>query len=214
MKKGVIFDLDGTLVNSLPDIAAAMNRALAKSELPGHSEEAYQYKVGNGVLKLAERAVGTHMECYQAVLDAYRADYALHCRVASHPYQGVPEMLEGLIDRGVKVCVFSNKDQADTESVISYYFPSIAFSAVRGRVEDVPLKPAPDGALRIAKELGLTPGDFWYVGDTGTDMCCGNAAGMATVGVLWGFRPQEELIASGAGHLIAHPLELLTLVDA
>lgn len=214
MKKGVIFDLDGTLINSLPDISAAMNRALAKCGLPGYTEEAYKFKVGNGVLKLAERAVGNHMECYQAVLDAYRADYAVNCRVASRPYQGITEMLEGLIKRGLKVCVLSNKDQADVESVVSYYFPGIAFSAVQGRVEDIPLKPAPDGALRIAQDLELAPQDFWYVGDTSTDMCCGNSAGMATVGVLWGFRPREELAASGAGQLIADPLELLTLTDA
>lgn len=214
MKKGVIFDLDGTLINSLPDIAAAMNRALEKSGLPGYAEEAYKYKVGNGVLRLAQRAVGEHTECYQAVLDAYRADYALHCRVASQPYKGVPEMLEGLIRRGLKVCVLSNKDQADVESVVSYYFPTINFSAVLGRAEGTPLKPAPDGALRIARELGLAPQDFWYVGDTGTDMRCGNAAGMATVGVLWGFRTREELAANGAGQLIDDPFALLTLADA
>ena len=214
MKKAVIFDLDGTLINSLPDISAAMNRSLEKFGLPGFDEEVYKYKVGNGVIKIAERCVGEHTELMQDVLSAYMADYARNSRVNSHAYKGVPEMLEGLIQRGLKVCVLSNKDQSDTENVLAYYFPGIAFAAVRGRVEGVPLKPDPAGALLIARELGIKCGECWYVGDTSMDMNCGNAAGMETVGVLWGFRPREELVASGAKHLIADPLEMLGLADA
>lgn len=214
MKKGVIFDLDGTLINSLPDISAAMNRSLAKFGLPVFEEDAYKYKVGNGVVKLAERSVGDHPECLQDVLSAYMADYGEHSRVDTYAYRGVPEMLQGLVDRGMKVCVLSNKDQADTENVLAHYFPAIPFSAIRGRVEGVPLKPDPAGALLIARALDLTPGELWYVGDTSMDMNCGNDAHMETVGVLWGFRPREELVASGARHLIADPEELLDLVDS
>lgn len=214
MKKGVVFDLDGTLINSLPDISAAMNRALARFGLPEHEENTYKYKVGDGVLRLAERAVGGRTDMLEDVLRAYQADYAVNCRVSSYAYQGVADMIQGLIDRGLQVCVLSNKDQTDTESVIRYYFPDIRFSVIRGRVEGVPLKPDPTGALLVAAELGLRPEECWYVGDTSMDMACGNAAGMETVGVLWGFRPREELVAGGAKHLIAVPQELLELVDA
>ena len=214
MKKGVIFDLDGTLINSLPDISAAMNRSLAKFGLPGFEENAYKYKVGNGVIKIAERSVGEHTELMEDVLHAYMEDYAQNCRVNSYAYKGVREMLLGLVGRGMKVCVLSNKDQADTESVLAYYFPDVPFAAIRGRVEGVPLKPDPTGALLIARQLGLESSECWYVGDTSMDMNCGNAAQMETVGVLWGFRPREELAASGARHMICEPLELLELVDA
>ena len=132
----------------------------------------------------------------------------------SYSYKGVNEMLLGLAEKGLKVCVLSNKDQLDTESVLAYYFPDVPFAVIRGRVEGVPLKPDPTGANLIAAQLGLTADDLWYVGDTSMDMNCGNAAHMDTVGVLWGFRPREELVAGGAKHLIAVPQELLELVDA
>ena len=214
MKQAVIFDLDGTLINSLPDISAAMNRSLAKFGLPGYAEDEYKYKVGNGVFKIAERSVGEHREFLQQVLETYMADYAQNSRVNSYAYRGVNEMLKELVERGFKVCVLSNKDQTDTENVLAYYFPEVRFAAIRGRVEGVPLKPDPAGALLIAASLGLTPADFWYAGDTSMDMNCGNAAGMETVGVLWGFRTREELVASGARQLITEPAEFLRLVEA
>lgn len=211
MKKAVIFDLDGTLINSLPDISAAMNRSLEKAGLPGYPEDAYKYKVGDGVIKLAQRSVGDHTECLNQVLEDYKVDYAQNCRVNTYAYPGIAEMLKALIQKGFQVCVLTNKDQADAESVLAHYFPDIGFAVIQGRVPDLALKPAPDGALKIAERLHLTPANFWYVGDTSMDMNCGNAACMETVGVLWGFRPREELVASGAKHLIAAPQELLRL---
>ena len=214
MRKCVIFDLDGTLVHSLPDIAAAMNRSLQKFGLPTFEESAYKYKVGNGVLKLTERCVGEHKELYQQVLEAYKADYSVNNLVNGKAFRGVPEMLRALCARNVDVCVLTNKDQADAERVLAYYFPDVRFSVIRGRVENVPLKPDPAGALLIAEALGMEPGDCWYVGDTSTDMNCGNAAGMETVGVLWGYRPREELTANGARHLVSDPMEIVDLVTA
>ena len=211
MKRCVIFDLDGTLVHSLPDIAAAMNRSLRKFGLPTFEESAYKYKVGNGVLKLTERCVGEHRELYQQVLEAYKADYAVNNQVNSQAFPGVPEMLRALCDRGMDVCVLTNKDQADAERVLSHYFPDVRFSAIRGRMEGVPLKPDPTGALMIAAQLGVAPADCWYVGDTSTDMNTGNAAGMETIGVLWGYRPREELTANGARRLVSEPREIVRL---
>ena len=214
MRKCVIFDLDGTLVHSLPDISAAMNRSLQKYGLPVFEESAYKYKVGNGVLKLTERCVGEHKEYYDQVLEAYKADYAVNNQVNSHAFRGVPEMLKALCEKDVGVCVLTNKDQADAERVLSHYFPDVRFSVIRGRTEGVPLKPDPAGALLIAETLGLTKDDCWYVGDTNTDMKCGNAAGMETIGVLWGYRPREELTMSGARHLVSEPNEIVNLVTA
>ena len=213
MKKGVIFDLDGTLVHSLPDIAAAMNRTLRRFDLPVFEENAYKYKVGNGVLKLTERVIGDRKDLFDQVREAYSADYAQHSRDTSYAFRGVQEMLQALSEKGVPFGVLTNKDQGDAENVLAYYFPDISFDVIRGRVEGVPLKPDPTGALLIAEAFGAAPADCLYVGDTGTDMACGSAAGMETVGVLWGYRPREELTLNGARRLISEPMELLPLVE-
>ena len=207
-KKAVILDLDGTLVNSLPDISAAMNRSLTAAGLPVHPQEAYCYMVGNGVFNLAFKAVGERTDLLDRVRDAYMKDYALNCRENSYAYPGMTETMLVLARSGLKLCVFSNKDQADTESVIRYYYPDIPFSCVRGRRDGIPLKPDPAGALLIAAELGVSPADCWYVGDTATDMRCGNSAGMETIGVLWGFRTLKELTDNNASHIAGSVDEL------
>ncbi|MBE5783636.1 MAG: HAD family hydrolase [Clostridiales bacterium] len=212
MKKAIIFDLDGTLINSLPDISAAMNRALKSYQLPVYDEEAYKYMIGDGVVNLARRAVGDHQERMEHVLYAYRADYAQNSRVNTHPYPGISEMLEALANTNLLLCVFSNKDMMDTISVVKHYFPHIPFAAIRGKTEDMPIKPDPLGALKIASDLGVLPNECWYVGDTNTDMKCGNNAGMESVGVLWGFRKEDELLSCGARHIAPTPQALLNIL--
>lgn len=212
-KKAIIFDLDGTLINSLPDIAASMNRALKANGLPTFEVPEYRMKVGNGVFNLAKRSVGDRSDKLSDVLRDYMADYAKNCAIDTFVYPGVADMLQGLIKRGLKVCVFSNKDQADVETVLARYFPGFPFAFVRGRTENVPLKPDPTGALLMAGELGVAPDACWYSGDTMMDMRCGNDAGMNTIGVTWGFRPRSDLEENHAKFIVDTPEELLKIVD-
>ncbi len=209
MIKAVLFDLDGTLTDTLQDIADAMNRSLRLHGLPEWPLDAYRYLVGDGAKKLAERAVRDRAEMAASVQRAYQAWYETHTRVATRPYEGVPEMLAALQDRGVPLAVFSNKPDADTKNVVAHFFPEIRWAAVRGQVAGIPVKPDPAGALAVARELGVRPEEVLYLGDTSTDMRCALNAGMHPVGALWGFRTQEELLSSGAEAVVGHPRELL-----
>ena len=207
--KAVLFDLDGTLTDTIEDIADAMNLALRKYGLPQHPEDAYKYMVGNGARKLAERAVGDRQDLAQNVLDAYQKQYETHNAVKTHAYPGITELLKALTDRGIKICVLSNKPDADTQNVVHHYFPAIRFDAVRGQVDSVPVKPDPAGAVLLADRLGIDPSDFAYLGDTYVDMTCARNAGMHPYGVLWGFRTAQELTESGAEVLLEKPQDLL-----
>lgn len=208
MYQAVLFDLDGTLTNTLEDIAFAMNRALRIHGLPEHPVEKYRYLVGSGARVLAKRAVGEQAELVEGVLETYQAYYQEHNLDRTAPYDGVTEMLQALQARGVKLCVFSNKPHADTCRVVEHFFPGIDFAAVRGQMEGVPVKPDPAGALAMAEALGTAPADFLYLGDTDVDMICARNAGMHPVGVTWGFRDEEELRSAGAERLIHHPMDL------
>ena len=206
--KAVLFDLDGTLIQSIPDIARCMNRALAMHGLPGHDEAAYWYMLGNGARMLARRAVGeAHAALLDAVLGDYRALYSKHCYDTSHLYADVPEMLRGLRAEGLRLTVLSNKDDGDVASVIGHYFDPSPFEIIRGRLPGVPLKPDPAAALGIARELGVAPEDFWYLGDTATDLETAKAAGMRFIAAGWGFRTPKELREAGADCIAASPSE-------
>ena len=207
--KAVLFDLDGTLTDTIDDIADAMNLALRKSGLPEHPTDAYKYMVGNGARKLAERAVGDRQDLAQSVLDAYQKQYETHNAVKTHAYPGITELLNALADKGIKICVLSNKPDADTQNVVRHYFPTVRFDAIWGQVDSVPVKPDPTGAIMIADRLGIAPSDFAYLGDTYVDMTCARNAGMHPFGVLWGFRTAQELTESGAEVLLGNPLDLL-----
>lgn len=214
MIRAVVFDLDGTLTNTLDDIADAMNRSLRLHGLPEWPVEAYRYLVGDGAKKLAERAVRERQELALSVQKQYQAYYEKHTRVKTQPYAGVPEMLRALQGRGVPLAVFSNKPDADTKGVVGHFFPDIAFAAVRGQLEGVPVKPDPAGAFAVAEQLGVEPGEVLYLGDTSTDMQCALNAGMHPVGALWGFRTEEELRSSGAECVIDKPQDILAFFPA
>lgn len=209
MIRAVLFDLDGTLTDTLRDIADAMNRALRLHDLPEWPVDAYRYLVGDGARKLAERAVRDRLDLHSAVLREYQAYYERHTLVTTRPYDGIPELLKALQARGVKLAVFSNKPDADTKGVVRHFFPEIDWAVVRGQVEGVPVKPDPTGALAAAAEMDVDPAEILYLGDTATDMCCAVNAGMYPVGALWGFRTAEELTQNGARHLAEYPVDVL-----
>lgn len=212
MIRAVLFDLDGTLTDTLADIADAMNRALRLHGLPEWPLEAYRYLVGDGAKKLAERAVRDRQELALSVQRAYQAYYETHTLVKTRPYDGVPELLRTLQEMGLKLAVFSNKPDADTKGVVAHFFPEIRWAAVRGQVEGVPVKPDPTGALAVARAMDVPPDEVLYLGDTSTDMQCALNAGMYPVGALWGFRTAQELEESGAAVLAAHPADVLTQI--
>lgn len=213
--RAVLFDLDGTLLNTLGDIASSMNLVLRDAGFPEHAPERYRYFVGEGMATLVERALPAERRdaaTVEATLAAMRRVYAEHQFDTTVPYNGIPELLGTLAARGLALAVLSNKPDGATAAMIARYFPNIAFAAVRGQRPDVARKPDPAGAVAIARELGYAPADFIYVGDTAIDMRTAVSAGMYPVGVTWGFREAGELRAAGAAVLIDAPGELLELV--
>lgn len=213
-----MFDLDGTLINSLPDISASMNRALEKSGLAGYPQDDYKYMVGDGVVNLTKRAVKEREDCFAAVYAAYCADYAQNSRIHTYVYDGVHDLLGTLAARGLSLCVVSNKDDSDVKSVLNHFFPYRPFAVTRGRVEGVPVKPDAASVNFILDKLSLTPDECLYLGDTATDMkTAHNARIDCAVGALWGFRTKDELISSGARYLAQKPMDvpcILSLADA
>jgi phosphoglycolate phosphatase len=196
--RGVIFDLDGTLADSLDDIAAAMNRTLAARGFPQHPVSAYRTFVGEGVRKLVERALPPGADGLgEPFLTAYQADYAEHLLDATRLFPGIPEVLDALSSVGVPVAVLSNKSDAPTRRLVDALCGRWTFRAVVGERPGVPRKPDPTSSLALADALGAPPEAVAFVGDTGVDMLTARAASMRPVGVLWGFRP-EDVLASGA----------------
>lgn len=212
--KAAIFDLDGTLVDSLADIGGAMNRALAHHGLPTHPVDAYRLFVGDGVQKLAERALPRdRQELKEPVLAEYRRYYAEGLLDRTQPFPGIEGLLDGLTERGVALAVLSNKPDPATRRIVTHFFSRWPLKAVFGERAGVPRKPDPTAALEIARAVGAQPDECLFVGDSAIDMRTANAAGMRAVGVLWGMRGREELEANGAKALVAHPADILPLVS-
>jgi phosphoglycolate phosphatase len=209
--RAVLFDLDGTLLDTLRDIGGAMNAVLESAGYPPHPIEDYKLMVGSGVRALVERAApeGAFSE---RLLAAMREEYHKRSDRETRPYQEVPELLAALAQRGVPYAILSNKPQPLTERAAATFFPENRFTAVLGARPEVPLKPDPAAAVEAAGLSGVPPEEFLFLGDTGTDMETAAAAKMTPVGALWGFRGREELIRAGASRLIERPLELLTLL--
>ncbi len=212
----VLFDLDGTLLDTLEDVADAVNRALASLSLPAHPVESYRGFIGEGVAVLARRVLPPCRQTEadaQAVLAAIFREYLDGPFVKTKPFPGIGELLAELATRRVGCAVVSNKPHALSLRTVNTFFPNTTFGAVLGQRQGVPRKPDPAGALEAAVTLGAKPENCLYVGDSGIDMKTAEAAGMFGVGVLWGFRGREELVENGARVLIKHPLELLRVQE-
>jgi phosphoglycolate phosphatase len=214
--RATIFDLDGTLLDTLDDIANAANRVLAARGVPTHPNAHYRTLIGEGVVKLMLRALPpTHQDeaTVQACVSAYAQEYERTWNALTKPYAGVPEMLDALVIRGLKLAVLSNKPDRFTQQCVSELLAKWTFDVVLGASDQFPRKPDPAGAIETAKRLGVPPAECLYVGDSGIDMQTARAAQMCPVGVLWGFRGKEELLRDGAQHLIDKPSEALDLLN-
>ncbi|MBM4379258.1 MAG: HAD family hydrolase [Deltaproteobacteria bacterium] len=207
-----IFDLDGTLADTVEDIAAAVNRTLVHHGAAPHPLAAYRDFVGAGAENLITRALGAGSPLSAAeVLSTYRQVYAEEMFRRSRPFPGVEPLLEGLLARGHPVAVLSNKPHAATVRMVEVLFGRFQLAPVFGDRPGVPRKPDPQSALEVASLLGRAPAECLFVGDTGIDMETACRAGMVPVGVGWGFRP-EELEGSGARHRVSRPEDILCLV--
>ena len=214
MKKLIVFDLDGTLINSLEDLADSANHVLIQHGFPTHPVDAYRYFVGDGVRKLIERILPQE-ERTDARIEQCRQEfvayYKVHMEDKTSVYEGITELLAELKNRGLKIAVATNKVHVAVEPLMAKYFPNIRFDAMIGQREGVPVKPTPQIMFDILKETGCEPSEALHVGDTATDMQLAHNAGVESVGVLWGYRPLEELQEAGAEHIIRKPEELLGL---
>ncbi len=218
MKKyqAVIFDLDGTLLDTLEDIADAANRVLALKGFPTRPLDVHRAAVGNGARQLMERVLPESDRDPKTILDCFaefRKDYGEHWNIKTKPYAGVPEMLNALVKRGLKMAVLSNKPADFTRKCVNGILSSWEFDPVIGGEDGFPSKPDPAGAMEISRRLKVPLGEFIYLGDSGVDMKTANAAGMFAVAALWGFRGREELLKDGAKVLIDRPRELLDLLE-
>lgn len=215
--RGIIFDLDGTLIDTLEDLADSVNEALERMGYPVWPVEAYRFKVGRGFRNLMENSVPEEAKGDDGVIDRMLAffvkAYDRRYMNKSRPYEGVDALLDRLTEKGVFLAVNSNKRTDYTEKLIDKLFGRIPFVGVFGERAGVPKKPDPAGALELCGRMGLEPEEVLYVGDSGTDMKTGKNAGMDTVGVGWGFRGFPELKENGAVYLAGTVQDILSLVE-
>jgi phosphoglycolate phosphatase len=210
--KAVVFDLDGTLLDTLQDIVHTLNSVLSKHNYPVHSVEECRFLVGHGLKELVRKALPENAATPE-IIDLVLADlvevYNENWNVHSRPYPGIPELLDGLTQKGIKTAILSNKAHQFTLLCADILLEKWKFDAVLGYREGMEPKPDPQGALDIAGILAETPSDILFAGDSGIDMLTASRAGMYPLGVLWGFRPESELTAHGAKSLVGHPEEIL-----
>ncbi len=213
--KAVIFDLDGTLLNTLEDIADAANRVLQKQGFPVHDSAAFRHFVGDGVRALITRILPEekrHPATIHAFVNEFRRIYSRHWDQKTKPYEGIADLLNQLTRKRIALAVLSNKPDDFTKKCVNKFFSQRHFEVVMGDQKDVQRKPDPQGALKISDALNLPPEQILYLGDSDVDMKTALSAGMFPVGALWGYRSMNELIENGAQKVISHPAELLTLL--
>lgn len=216
MKKLVIFDLDGTLLNTIEDLGHAANYALEQNGFATHSMASYPFFVGNGVRRLMERVVpedARDTETINTLLKDFKQYYDLHNTDLTRPYDGIIDLLDELKARGVAMAVASNKYQAATTRIIGHFFGHYDFVAVEGQKEGVPVKPDPSVVFQILLQAPTPKREVLYVGDSGVDMETARRACIDSVGVTWGFRPEKELNEYHANVIVNKPGDILQIVE-
>lgn len=209
--KGIIFDLDGTLYDSLADIGNSANRTLAAYSYPIHPLSSYQEFVGNGLKVTITRALPDGVDLTDEILQSFLSDYEKNHTVDSKPYPGILEMLKTLNDHQIPVAICTNKKQEYSEGIVEKDFKNIDFVSVIGDLSNNTLKPDATNTLEIAKKMNLSPKEIYFVGDTNVDMKTAKNAGMVPIGVSWGFRSVHELHEAGAHKIVDTANELLEL---
>ena len=213
--KAVIFDLDGTLLNTLEDISDSMNYVLRNKGFPIHKLDTYNYFVGEGVARLVAQALPQDKRNEEIIKECYedfKYYYSLNWKVKTKLYQGVPEMLNALTERDIKLSILSNKPHEFTLQCVDEFFSQWIFDVVLGMKDSVPPKPDPTGALQIAEKFKMETSCILYLGDTSVDMKTAVNAKMLPIGVLWGFRSREELLQNGAKVLLNNPMDILEIL--
>lgn len=216
MIKGVIFDLDGTLANSIEDIADSMNQVLQENNFPTHDYSTYKTFVGRGVRSLVEKSLPSENRSEEEIeknFERMMQVYDENCIVKTCLYPGIKDLLNSLSERGIKISVFSNKANELTQKVVKVLLADWKLEYVLGAGGDIPRKPDPKGAILISEKMGIDPSNLMYIGDSGVDMATAQNSGMYAVGVLWGFRDMEELLENGAQTLLENPMDLLASFD-
>lgn len=217
MKQLVIFDLDGTLLDTIDDLGAAANFALSTNGFPTHDLSEYKLMVGNGIRMLIRRALPAYIdpesEVFNKVFRSFVEYYNIHDRDATKPYPGIPELLSSLHALDIKLAVTSNKYQSAVTELIKHYFGEIPFAAVIGQREGVPPKPDPSVVFEALAECPTPKEMVLYIGDSGVDMETARRACVESVGVTWGFRPVDELKAAYADHIVNNPEEILDIAN-
>lgn len=208
-----IFDLDGTLLDTLRDLASSVNYALQTHDMPTHSVDAIRGFVGNGVRLLMERAVpdGAQNPQFEATFATFRQHYMQHSLDTTCPYPGIAEMLHQLKQRGCRLAVVSNKMMAATQDLVRHFFPEIEVAIGEHEAEGIRKKPAPDTVFQALRQLGVGKEQAVYVGDSDVDLQTARNSGLPCISVLWGFRSRDFLLHHGATTFITHPSELLSL---
>lgn len=216
MTRLVIFDLDGTLLNTIDDLAISTNYALRQFGFPEHALTEYPYFVGNGITKLIERALPPDRrdeDTVNRLKQEFVKYYQQHKTDLTRPYRGIPSVLEVLNEKGILMAVASNKYHQGTDELIRHYFGSSLFKVIAGQKDGIPPKPDPAVIHFILSKTGVSPADALYVGDSGVDMQTAVHSGVTSVGVTWGFRPRRELEENGANHIAERPYDILNFIQ-
>lgn len=217
MIKAVLFDLDGTLVNSLFDLATSTNYALEQMGFKTHTNNEYCYFVGNGMKKLIERALPsdkTDEETFNKCFDIFYSHYKEHFYDKTIAYEGIEDLLIKLNQKEIMLSVISNKQHEMAVTVVEKIFPKIKFHTVSGKQEDYPAKPDNQLTKKIIADMGVEPAECLFIGDSNVDMQTALNSGCKSVGVLWGFRTEEELVNSGAVHIVSKASEIYDIIEA